>query len=89
MLLTTARDTRCVGIKIFGKSFESSENVMKGPDSLEEYVDKSIERAVELKSFVENERCDIENNNQIILNPLIRMPWTNKPTQSNGKNRKK
>ncbi|XP_031625730.1 uncharacterized protein LOC116342320 [Contarinia nasturtii] len=77
MLLTVAPDKRCVGIKLFS---QSNENVMP---TLDNYIDRSVKRAIELKSSIENGLCDVEQNKQIVLNPFALMPFKNNPSQFN------
>lgn len=59
---------QCVGIKIFAESVNVDENSNSGTE-IEQYIDRCVEQALEMKSSVEDGSCDIETNAKIILNP--------------------
>lgn len=64
ILLAITTTKRCVGIKIFHQPFVSDHN-----GNFDEYVDRCIRDAVDLKESIEMGVHNIENDAKIILNP--------------------
>lgn len=64
LLFAITPNSKCVGIKIFSNNEKSVEN---NNITLENYIDESIISAIELKSSIENGRCDIEQCDEIVL----------------------
>lgn len=63
MLFAVSPDNKCVGVRLFSNN-ERLEN-----ERLENYVEESVKRAVELKLSIEGGLCDIERNREIVLRP--------------------
>lgn len=66
VLLAVTTTKRCVGIKIFHQPFESNRD-----GNFDEYIDRCIRDAVDLKESIENGVHNIENDSKIVPTPNI------------------
>lgn len=63
--MAVTSDKNCVGVRLFPKNIQINEN---SDARLDKYIDQSLKRALELKSLIEDGRCDIASNSDIVQN---------------------
>lgn len=68
ILLAITSTKRCIGIKIFNDPYVSDQNGNLDGD-FEEYIDRCIHDAVDLKESIEMGSHNIENDPKIVKNP--------------------
>lgn len=62
LLFAVTLDKNCVGVRLFSK------NIQNFDERLDKYIDESLKKAIELKSLIEDGRCDIGSNREIVQN---------------------
>lgn len=80
-MFAVSRDNKCVGVRLF------SNNERLQSERLENYVEESVKRAVELKLSIEGGLCDIERNREIVLRPSTK--FTNSASLNQSRSRSK
>ncbi|XP_055308221.1 uncharacterized protein LOC129572303 [Sitodiplosis mosellana] len=82
LLFAVTQENKCVGVRLFSNNGQSNEN---SNIRLDNYIDQSVKRAIELKSSVEDGRCDFERNREIVLSTSTKFTDTESLIRSRTK----